>query len=78
LQRSQILHYGKLGYQELATVKHLLRYVVGTLDYGLFYPRGSGGSPEVLGYSDSDMVGDIDDNKSTYQMIFFHGNNPAT
>jgi hypothetical protein len=27
----------------MAVIKHLLRYVAGTLDYGLFYPRGNGG-----------------------------------
>jgi hypothetical protein len=32
----------------------------------------------ILGYSDSDMGGDVDDSKSTLGMIFFLSNNPAT
>jgi hypothetical protein len=32
----------------MAAIKHLLRYVAGTLDYGLFYPRGCGGNLGVL------------------------------
>jgi hypothetical protein len=32
--------------------KHVLRYVVGTVDYGLDYVRGDGVS--LVGYTDSD------------------------
>jgi hypothetical protein len=38
-------------------VKRLLRYVSGTLDYGLLYPSGDGGEINILGFSDSDMAG---------------------
>jgi hypothetical protein len=62
----------------MAAIKHLPRYVARTLEYGLFYPRGSGRRFEVLGYSDSDMTEDSDDNKSTSSVIFFVGDNPAT
>jgi hypothetical protein len=62
----------------MAAIKHLLRYVAGTLEYGLFYPRGSAGRFAVLGYNDSDMAGDSDDSKSTSGVIFFLGDNPAT
>jgi hypothetical protein len=37
------------------------------------YPRGSGGSVELLGYSNSDMARDVDDSKSTSGAIFFPG-----
>jgi hypothetical protein len=57
--------------EHLAAVKRVLRYIVGTTEFGLVYPRGSGGSMELLGYSDSDMAGDADDNKSTSGAIFF-------
>jgi hypothetical protein len=53
-------------------IKRILRYVTGTLDYGLFYPR----SPDMarfIGYSDSDHAGDIDTSKSTSGMLFFLG-----
>ncbi|WVZ92507.1 hypothetical protein U9M48_038564 [Paspalum notatum var. saurae] len=49
----------------LAAVKHLLRYVAGTVDYGVVYPRHNGGKPKLIGYSDSDMAGDIDGRKCT-------------
>jgi hypothetical protein len=61
-------------HEHLAAVKCVLRYVAGTLDYGLLYLRGSAGGPKILGYSDSDMAGDIDDSKSTSRVVsFLHG-----
>jgi hypothetical protein len=59
-------------------VKKVLRYIVGIIEYGLVYPRGSGGTIELLGYSDSDMVGDADDSKSTSGAIFFLGEGMVT
>jgi hypothetical protein len=53
-------------------VKRIIRYVAGTLDHGLYYPR----CPEeahLVGYSDSDHVGDIDTNKSMSGILFFFG-----
>ncbi|WVZ84662.1 hypothetical protein U9M48_031667 [Paspalum notatum var. saurae] len=47
-----------------ATVKHLLRYVAGTVDYGVVYPRHNGGKAELIGYIDNDMAGDIDGRKT--------------
>ena len=43
-------------------VKHILRYLIGTINYGLLYSRTSS---VCLGYSDSDWGGDLDDRKST-------------
>jgi hypothetical protein len=57
--------------------EHPLRYVSGTLDYGLLYPSGDGGEINILGFSDSDMAGDIDDSKSTTGVVFL-GGNPVT
>jgi hypothetical protein len=65
----------KPRHEHMAVIKHLLRYVAGTLEYDLFSPRGSGGSFGVLGYSDNDLAGDADENKSTSGMIFFLGDN---
>ncbi|XP_066323921.1 secreted RxLR effector protein 161-like [Miscanthus floridulus] len=53
-------------------VKRILRYVADTSDYGLYYPT----CPSVeqfIGYSDSDLVGDIDTSKSTSGTLFFLG-----
>jgi hypothetical protein len=49
----------------LAAVKHTLRYVAGTCEWGLFYARGDGEEPALRGFSDSDLAGDIDGRKST-------------
>ncbi|KAK3147062.1 hypothetical protein QOZ80_3BG0277590 [Eleusine coracana subsp. coracana] len=62
--------------EHMAAIKHLLRYVAGTIDYGLSY---SGGDIELqlVGYSDSDMAGDVDDRKSTSGIIYFLGGSPV-
>ncbi|KAG8641013.1 hypothetical protein MANES_13G092690v8 [Manihot esculenta] len=61
----------------LTAVKQILRYVRGTLNYGCVYQKGQP-SLELVGFSDSDMAGDIDDRKSTTGVIYFLGNNPIT
>jgi hypothetical protein len=53
-------------------VKRIIRYIVGTLDHGIYYlrcPREA----HLVGYSDSDHVGDIDTSKSTSGILFFFG-----
>ncbi|XP_074327046.1 secreted RxLR effector protein 161-like [Apium graveolens] len=50
--------------------KCVLRYIKGTLDYGLVYSREN--SNNVLaGYSDSDLAGNIEDRKSTREVAFY-------
>jgi hypothetical protein len=46
----------------LIAVKHVLRYLKGTLDYGLYYTKGT---LQLNSYCDSDWVGSPDDRKST-------------
>ena len=53
-------------------VKRIIRYVAGTLDHGLYYPRCPG-KAHFVGYSDSDHAGDIDTSKSTSGILFFLG-----
>ena len=53
-------------------VKRVLRYIKGTEDYGLFYKKGDL-KGELIGYNDSDFVGDCNDRKSTSGHIFFFG-----
>jgi hypothetical protein len=43
--------------------KHVLRYLCGTVDYGLDYHRGDG--VRLVGYTDSDWAGCVSDRKST-------------
>ena len=51
--------------------KHILIYVVGTVDFGLDYVRGDGVS--LVGYTDSDWVGCAADRKSTSGCCFSLG-----
>ncbi|KAJ7961115.1 Retrovirus-related Pol polyprotein from transposon TNT 1-94 [Quillaja saponaria] len=57
----------------MKTAKRILRYLRGTLDYGLFY--SSSHIINLVGYCDSDFAGDLDDRKSTTSFVFFMGNN---
>lgn len=51
-------------------VKHILRYIQGTVNYGLEYEKA--GSKRVLtGFSDSDLAGDVVDRRSTGGMCFY-------
>jgi hypothetical protein len=51
-------------------VKRIIRYVAGTLDHGLYYPRCPG-EAHLVGYSDNDHASDIDTSKSTSGILFF-------
>ena len=63
--------------EHLNAVKRILRYIVGTIDYGCYYKRG-GNELKLHGYNDADMGGDIDTRKSTTGMLFFLGSCPVT
>jgi hypothetical protein len=65
--------------EHLAAVKRVLRYVAGTLHWGLHYhpSRKNEGAPQLLGYSDSDLAGDVNDRKSTSGLIFFLAGGPV-
>ncbi|VVA37100.1 PREDICTED: ribonuclease H [Prunus dulcis] len=57
----------------LLAVKRIIRYVSGTLKYGIYYSSDS--NIEIAGYSDADWVGNIDDQKSTSGGCFYLRNN---
>ena len=44
--------------------KRILRYIVGTLNYGIMY--SSSNDFQLVGYTDSDFAGSIDDRKRTF------------
>lgn len=48
--------------------KRVLRYVKGTINFGMFYKKG--GNEELIGYTDSDYAGDLNDRKSTSGYAF--------
>ena len=57
--------------------KRVLRYLKGTIDFGLVYVKGVK-NLNVIGYGDSDFAGDVEDKKSTLGQVFFLGGLPIT
>ena len=55
----------------LLAVKRILKYLKGTYDFGLWYPKDS--TLTVIAYTDADWAGSIDDRKSTSGIAFFLG-----
>ncbi|KAK6160742.1 hypothetical protein DH2020_004123 [Rehmannia glutinosa] len=55
----------------MSAVKRIFRYLKGTIQYGLFYPKNENFS--LKGYSDSDYAGNIDDRKNTSGSCQFLG-----
>jgi hypothetical protein len=56
--------------KHLQAVKKILRYIVGTLQYGLRYGQRTG-TTRLVGYCDSDLADDINTRKSTTGALFF-------
>ena len=59
----------------LTAAKHILRYVRGTIDRGLFYILGP---ISLSAFSDADWAGDPNDRRSTSGLLVFLDNNPIT
>ena len=62
--------------EHFGSAKRVLRYVKGTMNFGLRYKKGRDLS--LVGYIDSDYGGDSDDRKSTYGTCFILGDNVVT
>ena len=56
-----------------AAVKHVLRYISGTIDTGCWFARKGTEGLSLIGFSDSDMAGDLDDRKSTTGVLYMLG-----
>ncbi|KAF2320207.1 hypothetical protein GH714_025906 [Hevea brasiliensis] len=55
----------------LVAAKRVLRYIRGTVDYGLFYKRST--KVKLLGFFDSDWAGSVEDMKATTGYCFTLG-----
>ena len=56
----------------LLAVKRIIRYVKGTIGFGLWYPRET--NANLAAFSDADWAGNVDDRKSTSGGSFYIGN----
>jgi hypothetical protein len=56
--------------------KRILLYVHGTVQFEIHYSLG--GTPLLVGFTDSDWVSDPDDRKSTASYVFILGSRPIT
>jgi hypothetical protein len=68
---SQFIEQLTMEHQQ--AIKQILRYITGTLDYGLWYEQCPDAA-HLVGYYDSDLTNDIDTSKSTSNVLFFVGN----
>jgi hypothetical protein len=60
-------------------VKRLLRYIKGTTDQGIVFPRsGDKEAPRLVIFSDTDMAGNIDGRRSTSGVLVFLGPAPIS
>ncbi|KAB2602155.1 hypothetical protein D8674_003160 [Pyrus ussuriensis x Pyrus communis] len=57
--------------KHMGTTRRILRYIQGTMDFGIEYVKGK--SAVLIGYCDSDWAGSIDDMKSTSGYAFSLG-----
>lgn len=60
----------------LQAAKRVLRYLKGTVNYGIHYRRGEDG--ELIAFTDSDYAGDMDDRKSTSGYVFMMGSSAVS
>ncbi|XP_019094578.1 PREDICTED: uncharacterized protein LOC109129969 [Camelina sativa] len=71
---SRYMHSPRKSHGEV--MKHILRYLIGTIGFGLKFNRG--GSKKIVGFSDSSHNIDPDDGRSTTGHMFYFGSSPIT
>ncbi|CAM8885294.1 unnamed protein product [Rhodiola kirilowii] len=59
--------------QTLYRIKRIIKYVCGTVDFGIWYTKDT--NPHLVGYCDAGWAGNAEDRKSTSGGCFFLGNN---
>ncbi|KAD1189669.1 hypothetical protein E3N88_43182 [Mikania micrantha] len=60
----------------LGAAKRIVKYVTGTIGYGIWYEKGI--PIQLTGYTDSDWASSIDDRKSVSASVFFLGSGAVT
>lgn len=65
-------------HSHLVAAKRILRYLKGTIDFGILFPKRNQGVTELVGYSDSDWCGDRSDRRSTTGYLFKFLNAPIS
>ena len=60
----------------LTAVKRIFRYLKGTAEFSLKFMKSDGG--ELVGYSDADWAGDVDDRHSTTGNLFLMAGGPIS
>jgi hypothetical protein len=66
------------GKEHWFVVKRIVRYIAGTINYGVRFRKGGNLDLALLGYTDSDHSGDLVHRRSTCGVVFFLGNNLVT
>ena len=59
-------------------MKWLLRYVKGTVDQGIIFPKIGGSRLQLTVFSDVDMAGNIDGRQSTSSVLVFLRSDPIS
>jgi hypothetical protein len=73
---SRFMQKPKLSH--LSAAKRILRYIRGSLDYGILFPSADRGMKcKLTAYTDSSWCGDVDDRKSTAGYVFLLGGAPV-
>ncbi|GAU11617.1 hypothetical protein TSUD_346090 [Trifolium subterraneum] len=62
----------------LSATKRILRYIKGTMDYGIVFKKPDKRSLDLIGYTNSNWCGDKDDRKSTAGYVFLYGGAPIS
>ena len=73
----RVSHYMQTPHEiHSKAAKRILRYIRGTIQFGIHYSIG--GTPFLVGFTDSDWVVDPDDRKYTTGYVFSLGFGPIT
>ena len=52
----------------MTALKRIIKYVKTTAEFGVWYSKDT--NDVLVGYSDADWVGNVDDRKSTSRVVF--------